>query len=288
MTRARECLVLSGAVSRRQARGALLELLEQATGAELGRPDQPEISIGQVGLRQTILQTEDRPPSRVSLKPMLLKTIVTDEVLSEHWRQRDERWKVQLDIPLLVSPTNVHSSPARIVEAEPGQVRRPRPGQVVGTTIHRLLQYWDFDLDASVQLNLLNRQAPTFETEEDEAAREAIMGEVWEILSTFVLSPVYERLRRATVIGREIPFLIPWNEGRQVMEGVIDLLYRHDGELWIADYKTNMITLDQVAARVDNYREQARIYRTAVERSLGGPIAGFEFIFLRHGIAVRG
>jgi ATP-dependent helicase/nuclease subunit A len=288
MTRARECLVLSGAVSRRQARGALLELLEQATGAELGRRDQPEISIGQVGLRQTILQTEDRPPSRVSLKPMLLKTIVTDEVLSAHWRQKDERWKVQLDIPLLVSPTNVHSSPARIVEAEPGQVRRPRQGQVVGTTIHRLLQYWDFDLDASVQLNLLNRQAPTFETEEDEAAREAIMGEVWEILSTFVLSPVYERLRRATVIGREIPFLIPWNEGRQVMEGVIDLLYRHDGELWIADYKTDMITLDQVAARVDNYREQARIYRTAVEQSLGGPIAGFEFIFLRHGIAVRG
>ena len=44
MTRARESLVLSGAVSRRRARGALLDLLEQATGSELGRTDQPDIS----------------------------------------------------------------------------------------------------------------------------------------------------------------------------------------------------------------------------------------------------
>ena len=70
------------------------------------------------------------------------------------------------------------------------------------------------------------------------------------------------------------------------MEGVIDLLYRLDGELWIADYKTDMIPHDQVRARAETYREQARLYRTAVEQSLGTPIAGFEFIFLRHGMAV--
>jgi ATP-dependent helicase/nuclease subunit A len=39
--------------------------------------------------------------------------------------------------------------------------------------------------------------------------------------------------------------------------------------------------------RAESYREQARLYRMAVEQSLGSPIAGFEFIFLRHGTAVR-
>ena len=46
------------------------------------------------------------------------------------------------------------------------------------------------------------------------------------------------RLRSATILGREVPFIMPWDD-RQVMEGVIDLIYRLDGELWIADYKTD-------------------------------------------------
>ena len=71
------------------------------------------------------------------------------------------------------------------------------------------------------------------------------------------------------------------------MEGVIDLLYHLDGQLWIADYKTDMIPLDQVNARAETYREQARLYRMAVEQSLGSSIAGFEFVFLRHGLAVE-
>ena len=133
---------------------------------------------------------------------------------------------------------------------------------------------------------MINRQSLAFEAEEDEVARGAMVEEVRDLLRTFVQSPVYERLRRATVVGREMPFLMPWNGGRQVMEGVIDLLYRLDGELWIADYKTDMIPHDQVRARAETYREQARLYRTAVEQSLGTPIAGFEFIFLRHGMAV--
>jgi ATP-dependent helicase/nuclease subunit A len=88
------------------------------------------------------------------------------------------------------------------------------------------------------------------------------------------------------VIGREVPFFMPWNGGQQIMEGVIDLLYRIEGELWIADYKTDMIPLDQVAARAEIYREQARLYQEAVIQSLGQPVAGFEFIFVRHGVTV--
>ncbi len=285
MTRARECLVLSGALPRRRARGALLELLEQATGAELGRPDQRNIPVGIVGLRQTILQGEDRPPFRPRAQPMVLEPGITEQALSDRWAQRDQQWSAQLSIPLLVSPTDFHSTPAQVIEPEPSRTRRPGLGQSVGTMAHRLLQYWEFGADVSAQLALINRESLAFD-EEDEAAQEAIVEEVRDLLRTFVQSPAYERLRRATVVGREVPFLMPWNAGRQVMEGVIDLLYRLDGELWIADYKTDMIPLDQVAARAETYRGQARLYQAAAVQSLGAPIAGFEFIFLRHGVAV--
>jgi ATP-dependent helicase/nuclease subunit A len=192
-----------------------------------------------------------------------------------------------MGIPLLQSPTDFHSPPARVREPKPVQTRHAERGQAVGTVVHRLLQYWDFNLDTAAQWTLINRQALALGAEEECGAQEAIAEEARDLLSTFVRSPMYERLRRATVIGREVPFLMPWNEGQQIMEGVIDLLYRLEGRLWIADYKTDMIPLDQVPARAETYREQARLYRTAVEQSLGIRIAGFEFIFLRHGIAVR-
>ncbi len=287
MTRARECLVLSGAVPRRRARGALIELLEQATGTELGRSDQSDIPAGHAGLRQTILQSEDRPPSRPRAQSVVLETGLTDASLSAHWAQREQQWNVQMAMPLVVSPTDFHSSPTPVMKSEPGTTRRTGLGQTVGTTAHRLVQYWDFNRDASAQLALINRQSLVLDKEHDEAAQEVIADEVCELLRTFVQSPAYERLRRATVVGREVPFFMPWNEGRQVMEGVIDLLYRLDGALWIADYKTDMIPLDQIAVRAESYREQARLYQMAVEQSLGAPIAGFEFIFLRHGTAVR-
>jgi ATP-dependent helicase/nuclease subunit A len=151
--------------------------------------------------------------------------------------------------------------------------------------VHRVLQYWDFGAEVEPQMAAITGASLTLD-EPDEAARQAIADEVHAVLQTFVQSPAYDRLRRATVIGREMPFLISWNEKRQILEGAIDLLYRIDGQLWIADYKTDMIPLDQVAARADVYREQARLYRAAVTQSLGEPIAGFEFVFLRLGVSV--
>ena len=285
MTRARECLVLSGALPRRRVRGALLELLEEAAGAELGLAEQQDIPVGAVGLRQIVLQGDDRPPARQRERPVTLEGAVMDRAFSERWMQRDRNWQAQRSESLLVSPSNFIQKPAPASEREPGRVRRVTPGKTVGTIVHRLLQYWDFTADVASQVALIDHTSLALD-EPDTAMQEAVIEEVRDLLRTFAQSAAYDRLRRATVIGREVPFLVPWNGGRQIMEGVIDLLYRIDGALWIADYKTDMIPADQVAARAELYREQARLYRAAVEQSSGEPVAGFEFIFLRHGVAV--
>jgi ATP-dependent helicase/nuclease subunit A len=70
------------------------------------------------------------------------------------------------------------------------------------------------------------------------------------------------------------------------MEGRIDLLYEKDGQVWVADYKTDRVTESEMADRVESYRPQARIYTEAVRQALGRTTAGFTLIFLRLGKAV--
>jgi ATP-dependent helicase/nuclease subunit A len=70
------------------------------------------------------------------------------------------------------------------------------------------------------------------------------------------------------------------------MEGVMDLLYRVEGELWIADYKTDRVSADQAAARAERYRTQSEIYRAAVKQALGTE-PRFHCLFLRCGVAIE-
>jgi ATP-dependent helicase/nuclease subunit A len=244
--------------------------------------------VGGVGLRQIILKGEDRPPARVRQQPTVLEEISTDQALSDRWVQRDRVWEEHRAESLIVSPSDFIGMPAAMASSAAQSSRQGRgstSGKAIGTIVHRVLQHWDFGADVESQVAACTGTTLAID-EPEEAARQAIVNEVHALLRTFARSPAYERLRRTTVIGREVPFLIPWNQGRQILEGAIDLLYRFDGQLWIADYKTDMIPLDQVTARADTYREQARLYREAVTQSLGEPVAGFEFIFLRLGVTV--
>jgi ATP-dependent helicase/nuclease subunit A len=71
-----------------------------------------------------------------------------------------------------------------------------------------------------------------------------------------------------------------------LMEGRIDLIYKRDGMVWLADYKTDRVTEADAAERAEAYRDQALIYTEAVRHALGHCPAGFKIIFLRLGKAV--
>ena len=111
------------------------------------------------------------------------------------------------------------------------------------------------------------------------------MDALQEIFTTFGASEPYARLKFADILGREVPFIMPWGHG-QVMEGIIDVICRLDGVIWIADYKTDDVPAEDVQARADRYRSQADSYSRAVASSLGLPSLSFQFIFLRPGVAV--
>ena len=107
-----------------------------------------------------------------------------------------------------------------------------------------------------------------------------------ELFTTFGESDSYRRLRAADILGREVPFLMPWGDG-QVMEGVIDLIYSRGDTIWIADYKTDAVTSTEAKDRAEQYRTQSEVYKSAVRRSLGIEAVRFHCLFLRSGTAVE-
>ncbi|MFM8551244.1 MAG: PD-(D/E)XK nuclease family protein [Nitrospiraceae bacterium] len=126
---------------------------------------------------------------------------------------------------------------------------------------------------------------------------ERVRVELQELFAGVADSAPFADLRRADILGRELPFAIPWpGDGSQrsavghrpsVMHGTMDLLYRLDGEVWIADYKTDRVAAGEEESRAAAYWAQALVYREAVGACLGGEPVRFQFIFLRSGIGVK-
>lgn len=71
-----------------------------------------------------------------------------------------------------------------------------------------------------------------------------------------------------------------------MMEGVIDIIYRLDGTIWIADYKTDRTSPAEVSEKATVYASQALIYREAAARCLGLSQVSCQLVFLRAGVTV--
>jgi ATP-dependent helicase/nuclease subunit A len=115
--------------------------------------------------------------------------------------------------------------------------------------------------------------------------RAQIHADLTEIFSVFFGSKIYSELVSSRILGREVPLLMPWDG--QIMEGVIDLIYEHDGLLYLADYKTDRIARKDLTERAARYRQQAQIYSRAARQSLQREVAAFKVIFLGLGEAIR-
>ena len=138
-------------------------------------------------------------------------------------------------------------------------------------------------------LEQLERGAGHWIPEELQGHHAEILQESRDVLKAFARSDAYAELGGATILGREVPFMMPWPNHAEasptLMEGRIDLLYEKDGGLWVADYKTDRIAEADITERMESYRPQAEAYTQAVRQAFGGP-ARFTFIFVRLGKSV--
>ncbi|MYC27869.1 MAG: hypothetical protein F4X63_07755 [Nitrospira sp. SB0662_bin_26] len=182
--------------------------------------------------------------------------------------------------------------PRKKPASQPGSSDR---SAIIGTLAHRVLHGWDFSADSATMPMWIEACFRACLPNESVSESDDVRAELQEIFAHFVESEPYAVLRQAELLGREIPFAVPWESpgaeaehtGASVMEGVIDVMYRRDQQIWIADYKTHRVEQHSVEQVVREHRAQMEVYRRAAESALAqGPVRA-QLIFLRSGLSVE-
>ncbi len=286
MTRAKELLLLSGGITARSVGENVLGLLQDIGEGEVGTASTETLKIGGSAIPHRVVEAPHRQWPRRSLARGSAAPEIDPASIAVLWNARLARWVQARATASQMTPTALGEGTTPVAHRSSDGDHDREVGRLVGVLAHRILERWEFSMDPS---QLLEQVAPTvrvFLAPEQQNLVPTITESLRELFSTFVQSDAYTRLRSAKILGREVPFVMPWGE-RQVMEGAIDLIYRLDGRIWIADYKTDAVPAEAVRTRADTYRRQADIYKTAVQQSMGISSATFQFLFLRSGVAVE-
>ena len=296
MTRAKRRLILSAGVSKHVAQDSFLAMVAQGFGIDIdslgtdGRATLLPVESGSISLN--VISGKAVPLQANRREGAEWQDLVHDDMDAVRTRW-DERFRRQLQIwrcPPSLSPSLLKTtmSGAPTVPRSSHNGAGSQRAALIGTLAHRILEQWDFADDAGKLLGQVEtRCAELVSHDRDEALD--IRNILKAIFEAFVGSEMYQTLRSATIIGREVPFTIPWPQSESqhaLMEGIIDLVYRFNGELWIADYKTDRISSGEIADRADEYRLQGQIYTEAVARCAGVRPKGFQLIFIRTGTVV--
>ncbi len=156
---------------------------------------------------------------------------------------------------------------------------------VAGTLAHGFLEKLDFSADRDTFDDELARYLEQQPERLFGGRRAEITKDLRQMFSDFFGSRAFAELSAATILGREIPFLLP--VGNQVMEGVIDLIYECQGLLYVADYKTDRVASNRWGKIREHYQRQAAIYSYAVRKALKTDLRAFKLFFLRSGRAIE-
>jgi ATP-dependent helicase/nuclease subunit A len=289
MTRAREHLIISCAPSDRRSSGSFLSMLDDTVNHGITDAEEPKrVSLGAGVVEIEVVSERLTAPGRTKDKSKRVKKTNEWRSFIDTWARRDADYEKAQQAAPFVTPTLLKRQEESSTESGSkmnGQFYRQTPALVVGDLAHRFLQNWQFTSDVKEYKGQLHDFITLSLPREFASSCREIEAELEDIFQAFFHSKVYAELTGARILGREVPLLMPWNG--QIMEGVIDLIYEKNGLLYLADYKTDRITKDQLAEGAARYSRQAEIYSRAVKQSLGRELAAFKIIFLRLGEAVE-
>ena len=331
MTRAQRRLVLSAALHGQGAtpKGTFLSLITR--GLDLDLPAMVEAAkersqidylVGNVAVTTTVVPAP-QPMKKARPAQPAWKAALPDAVGHQRrWDAWMQRMEMARKTPLFLSATRSlttgdTSLPAiPIVSGEPAvKSKRKSPGKsvapsrketasqpgasarsaVIGTLAHRVLHGWDFSEDPETMPVWIEACCRTSLPREWVPESDSLCAELQELFTHFVGSDPYAVLRQSEILGREIPFAVPWERAGadaehtppSVMEGVIDVMYRRGEQIWIADYKTHQGEEDALVRVVQKFRTQMEIYRRAATLALGQSPVRAQLIFIRSGLGVE-
>lgn len=290
MTRARDRLILSGGILAKRGGDSLLGLLQQIADGEFGNPEHACVRVGTVSIPQTVVTPGVLKTWRPSRPPSETAGHIEVVVSSPQWGEREARWQQANQTAAYGTPSLLQQE--RLVQ-ERGERRQIFHGasQRLGTLMHQLLQRWDFQCAPGNFRDYLADFSQRHLSCESDNGDADLFRELEALLEHFLHTSAYQELRRSTIMGREVPFAVPWPTRRNgyavpptcLMEGVMDVVYEIDGEVWVGDYKTDQVSSSAAAQRAEVYREQAHAYATAASQCLGPVVKGCKLFFIRSG-----
>jgi len=285
MTRARDLLVLSGGQTTKPGHDTVLSLLGEAIADEEGLSTADHICIGSSRLMRVITPAPviSRRRRQEPLSTMAPRPALGPILIRRHARQVE--WEERRTTPRHLTPSSLAGGWPEAVLPRTVTGRDADLARLIGVCAHAVLEQWDFTRPRTEICTVIEQACLRYVAQDHPHLMASVTEDLTKLFENFLSSELYKRLQRATVLGREVPFIMPLKEG-QIMEGVIDLICRLDGRIWIADYKTDDVAAEEVQTRADRYRSQAECYSRAVSSALGLASLSFQFVFLRPGVAV--
>jgi ATP-dependent exoDNAse (exonuclease V) beta subunit len=146
---------------------------------------------------------------------------------------------------------------------------------IVGTEIHRLLEVLDLEGDLEAQVKeigppMAERVAGLVPAPE----RGEAIRRLEELVATVRSGGCLRRLGELSgdVAARELPLLMPPRPEDPVLGAVVgtaDLVYRENGGLVVADFKTDaVVSAEEIEERAEAYRPQLELYGRAIKEAL--------------------
>lgn len=285
MTRAKDMLVLSGGATGRAAGETVLGMLQEIGQGTVGAPETAALTVGASVIPHRTTTAPSRKRSNRSGGLASPPRAEDPGVIAQLWSEREERWAGARRTPVHLTPSLMGGEvlPGSFPSASGGTDREA--GKLIGVLAHRILEQWDFRLPSQELLDRIEPAVQRLVPGETEQVS-ALSNSLREILGHFVQSEPYRRLTAATILGREVPFAMPGEDGR-IVHGVMDVVYRLDDRIWIGDYKTDTVTAKNAQERAERYRIQMALYKTAAQKSLRLSQIFAQVLFLRCGISVE-
>ncbi len=184
---------------------------------------------------------------------------------------------------------------------EVGPLELP-PGADSGLLVHDVLEHADLALARALDLDAWSAHPAVRAQLADAARHRGIDGKYLphaaRVVHATLTAPIalagggeLPAMVDAVALAREVEFAYPLADRSGLVRGFVDALIAWDDELWVLDYKSDVLAGEPMAAaerRVrDHYPVQARLYAIAAERLRGTrQFAGLLFSFVRHGITV--
>ncbi len=154
-----------------------------------------------------------------------------------------------------------------------------------GTATHLVMQYLPLDGKVSDTIQQLIERRLLTEQQAKAVNRRAI--------ERFLTSPLADELRAAKTVEREYRFSLlvdaqAYYDGvspddQVLLQGVVDLFAETDDGIIVVDFKTDYVTQENLAEKVQHYRPQVQAYSTALEQIFEKPVIRRVLYFLGTG-----